>query len=133
MKNTLYLSIISSGILALMSSCKNGHPSDELVPWTETERKQFEQECYLSASFSFEQLEQNVDSAEVVRICSCTADEISSQYSYKAAKRLPKAKVNEILGQALEKCSPEQSSGETTPVDSTAEEAPITGKQASQL
>ena len=97
-----------SAVFALsLSACGGDTESDTKTAWTAKERKVFREGCFLSARFSFEQLKQQVDSADIVTICNCTADEVESQYNFAAAKRIPKAEIHKIIGDALVKCAPE--------------------------
>ncbi|MBL7707117.1 MAG: hypothetical protein JNM21_16350 [Taibaiella sp.] len=101
-KSALYFSLFS---LAL-SSCGNQPQHQEKKAWTDAQRKEFKDNCFTSTRFSFEQMGKPLDAARISTICDCTAQQLESQYSYDAAKRIPKAKVQDILKTALEKCAP---------------------------
>lgn len=105
--------MLAAGTMILSISCGNDAANEPKKPWTEKERKEFRDGCFLSARFSFEQMKQAVDSADIVSICDCTADEIEAQHNFAAAKRIPKAEVNKILEKALEKCAPQAMEPET--------------------
>lgn len=102
-----YSYLLAAGAIILNISCDNDAANEPKKAWTTKERKEFRDGCFLSARFSFEQLKQNVDSADIVNICDCTADEIEAQHNFAAAKRIPKAEINKILEKALEKCAPQ--------------------------
>ncbi len=94
-------------IATISSACGGGENNDAKKPWTAKEKQEFKDGCFLSTRFSLEQMKQAADSANIVSICACTADEIESQYNFEAAKRIPKAEINKILEKALAKCAPE--------------------------
>ncbi|GEM_PF-1285180 len=101
-------SALSFALLALtLSSCGNQPENQEKKAWTEAQKKEFKDNCFTSTRFSFEQIGKPLDAARINTICDCTALELESQYNYEATKRIPKAKVQEILRAALEKCAPD--------------------------
>lgn len=89
-----------------LSSCGSSEPQEKEA-WTDAQKKEFKDNCFTSTRFSFQQMGKPLADAQINTICDCTAQEIESQYSYKAASRIPKAKVQEILSAALEKCAPD--------------------------
>ncbi|RYD97336.1 MAG: hypothetical protein EOP54_11215 [Sphingobacteriales bacterium] len=101
-------SALSFAFLALvLSSCGNQTEEQEKKAWTAPQKKEFKDNCFTSTRFSFEQMGKHLDSARISTICDCTAFEIESQYNYDAASRIPKAKIQAILGAALQKCAPD--------------------------
>lgn len=107
MRINRYLPLALLALTFSWAACNSDVKNEAKTPWTAKERQDFRDGCFLSARFSFEQMKQNVDSVDLITICNCTADDIESQYNFAAAKRIPKAKINEILEKALAKCAPE--------------------------
>ncbi len=102
----------------LLSSCGTQPENQEKKAWTDSQKKEFKDNCFTSTRFSFEQMGKPLDAARISTICDCTAQQLESQYNYDAATRIPKAKVQEILKTALEKCAPDVM--DTSGIDSSA-------------
>lgn len=102
-KSTLYFVLFAFGL----SSCGNQAGQQEKKAWTDAQKKEFKDNCFTSTRFSFEQMGKPLDAARIGTICDCTAQQLESQYNYDAAKRIPKAKIQDILKAALEKCAPD--------------------------
>lgn len=109
-KSTFYLALIALSFC----SCGDQPGQQEKKAWTATQKKVFKDNCFTSTRFSFEQMGKPLDATRINMICDCTALELESQYNYEATKRIPKAKVQEILRIALEKCAPDLTGTPTT-------------------
>lgn len=113
-KSALYFTLFALPL----SSCGNQPEQQEKKAWTAAQKKEFKDNCFTSTRFSFEQMGKPLDAARIGTICDCTAQQLESQYNYDAATRIPKAKVQDILKAALEKCAPDVM--ETPNIDSSA-------------
>lgn len=91
----------------LLSSCGTQPENQERKAWTNAQKKEFKDNCFTSTRFSFEQMGKALNDSRINTICDCTSQQLESQYNYDATKRIPKAKVQEILKVALEKCAPD--------------------------